>query len=384
MRICIVAHGYTGATLPLAHHLAKAGHEVTCYYLFWAGTESVESLDFGMKLKATTYLHRLDAAHPLYNYMDRRVRVMAVPLLNPSGTGGMKRRLREHINGLHTRCIARRIAAEGYDLVNVLAYTAYDTDILAYLHSHRQHCCISLHEVFTSLTDRTETLPAVARALRLGTEVVVHSQRTLDDLLEATGDMDIAGRIHLIHFGAFESYRLFGNGTPVNGCPQDFLLYVGFIKPYKGLRYLQQAVDGLDDIADLHVVVAGSGWDDALPKMQEDRHFTVVNRFIGNGELVWLMQHCRAVVCPYIAASQSGLVQTAMVFGKPLIATRTGAFEDLIHDGENGYLAQPADAASLADGIRRLYTGPEMQLVPAQELDWDSIAGKYLGLIRNS
>ena len=129
--------------------------------------------------------------------------------------------------------------------------------------------------------------------------------------------------------------------------------------------------------------MAGGGYDPILKDMKKDSRFTVINRFIDNAELVYLMKRCKGIVCPYIGASQSGLVQTAMVFEKPVIATRVGAFSEIIREGIVGHLAAPADAGELAKSIERLYshTGRYDFTLP-HFLQWDTISAQYIGLFQ--
>lgn len=51
----------------------------------------------------------------------------------------------------------------------------------------------------------------------------------------------------------------------------------------------------------------------------------------------------------------------AMAAGRPVVATRVGAVPDIIHDGENGYLVPPGDAAAMADRLARLLRDPELR-----------------------
>ena len=118
--------------------------------------------------------------------------------------------------------------------------------------------------------------------------------------------------------------------------------------------------------------------------MKNDNRFTVINRFIDNSELVHLMKYCKGIVCPYIGASQSGLVQTAMVFKKPVVATRVGAFREIIKENINGHLAEPANSTQLANCIERLYCNdiPYDFSLP-DFLLWDTISEQYLSLFQN-
>lgn len=59
----------------------------------------------------------------------------------------------------------------------------------------------------------------------------------------------------------------------------------------------------------------------------------LIKRFITDEEMVWLMQHTKAVVVPYIEASQSGVVPIAYHFGKPVISSNLpGLVENIVPD----------------------------------------------------
>lgn len=383
MKIAILAHGYSGATLPLAKHLADKGHDVDLYYLCWHGATQMESIDYGKKMSALSVESRIDYDNTLYLYLSERVTVRIIPLFNPSNKAGkLSTKVKNTINSLHVMAIARRISARHYDFVNVVLYTWFDHNILNYLVRHGVNCCVSYHEVKTDLTCESTILPVVSKANSLHTPIVVHSQKTKEELLRLSDVVE--NRIHLIHFGLFESYLQYGEGKPINSIGSNFLLYLGFIKPYKGLKYLYEATKLLSSNNDIRIVVAGGGYDPILEKMRNYSKFVVINRFIDNAELVYLMKQSKGIVCPYIGASQSGLVQTALVFRKPIVATRVGAFPEIIKEGINGHLAKPADATDLAHSIDRLFehTGDYDFTLP-DCLSWDSISHQYLNLFHN-
>ncbi len=383
MKIAILAHGYSGATLPLAKHLADKGHQVDCYYLCWHGASQMESMEYGRKMSALRIAHRIDCHNTLYHYMSRNVTVRIIPLFNPNNkVGRCRMRVQNGINRVHIQTVARQITHRYYDYVNVILYTPYDLEILKRLVRRGVKCCVSYHEVMADLTRDSGLLDVVVHANRLHTPVVVHSQKTKADLLRLSDVNE--ERISLIHFGRFESFTQYGEGKTVDGVGSGYLLYLGFIKPYKGLKYLYEAAQRLSHIKELRIVVAGGGYDPVIDEMRKDGRFVVINRFIDNAELVYLMRHSKGIVCPYIGASQSGLVQTAMVFGKPIVATRVGAFSEIIQEGVNGYLAAPADAAELAKAIERLYGNSITCLEELPHyLDWDAIAEQYLALFRS-
>ena len=120
-----------------------------------------------------------------------------------------------------------------------------------------------------------------------------------------------------------------------------------------------------------------------LDKFKQNSNFKIINRFLSNEEVASLIRNCKAVVLPYISASQSGLVQTAMVYGKPVIATRVGAFSEIIKDKKNGILVQPANATELANAINS-FDQYEFASVYSEEYAWNYITHQYLELFKKT
>jgi glycosyltransferase involved in cell wall biosynthesis len=53
-------------------------------------------------------------------------------------------------------------------------------------------------------------------------------------------------------------------------------------------------------------------------------------------------------------------VREAMVYGSPLVATRTGGIPEMVEDGVHGLLCPPGDAPALASAVRRLLDDPAL------------------------
>lgn len=385
MKILIVSNGFTGATLPLAQHLHKSGNEVKCFYISRLGTKSIESLDFEKALPIT-YNKSLPISknNTLYNYLSKDIDVSIRVMFK------RKRRLEKLVigrifpmlNKLIVRKFVKEIIGERPDFVYLVVHSELEVQIARALTDANIQFSITYHEVL--LMDKSARLKEeVLDTLNLGKFIVVHSDKTKDDLINCAQRPELINRINIIHFGPFESYTAYGSGkNPLSF--SDYLLYLGYIHPHKGLRFLYEAASVLKKDLSSKIVVAGSGYDPVLLDMKNNSQFVVLNRFIDNEELVGLINGASAVVCPYTAASQSGLVQTAMVFNKPVIATRVGAFCELIKDNVNGLLCEPSDSKSLAEAVAR-FNKVKDDLHPTKvdcEYDWSFIASSYLELIQ--
>jgi len=61
------------------------------------------------------------------------------------------------------------------------------------------------------------------------------------------------------------------------------------------------------------------------------------------------------VVIPYVTATQSGIVQLAFGFGKPVVVSRVGGLPEVVEEGVTGYLVPPQDCASISNAVLDFY-----------------------------
>lgn len=61
------------------------------------------------------------------------------------------------------------------------------------------------------------------------------------------------------------------------------------------------------------------------------------------------------VVCPYESATQSGIIQIAYGFNKPVVATNVGGLPDVVADKKTGYLVEPKNPEAIADVVIDFY-----------------------------
>jgi len=147
------------------------------------------------------------------------------------------------------------------------------------------------------------------------------------------------------------------------GLPEDrpTLLFFGFVRPYKGLEYLLQALPLINERLKVHLLVVGEFWSSPEFYQRYAREFgveqaiTFVNRYVPNEELKQYFDLADVVVLPYISATQSAVVQLAFGFGKPVITTRVGGLHEVIQDGVTGLIVPPQDEVALANAVIRFY-----------------------------
>jgi glycosyltransferase involved in cell wall biosynthesis len=114
-------------------------------------------------------------------------------------------------------------------------------------------------------------------------------------------------------------------------------------------------------VPDSRFVIAGEGADFAPYRRIMDRpdRFIVHNEYISAAKRDQLFRQASVVVLPYIEATQSGVVPVAYSYGKPVVATDTGALGEAVEDGTTGRLVPARDCGALADAVIELIKDPE-------------------------
>lgn len=63
------------------------------------------------------------------------------------------------------------------------------------------------------------------------------------------------------------------------------------------------------------------------------------------------------MVLPYVDATQSGIVQIAYGFEKPVVVTNVGGLPDVVEDGKTGYVVEARRAKELAEAVICFFEG---------------------------
>ncbi|MCS6951157.1 MAG: glycosyltransferase, partial [bacterium] len=137
------------------------------------------------------------------------------------------------------------------------------------------------------------------------------------------------------------------------------VLFFGRINAYKGLGVLLEAWSRVScQCPQARLVIAGRGYD--LPRYRErilqDPQCELIDRFIPSEEVASLFAHASVVVLPYVEATQSAVLATALAFGKPAIVTSVGSLPEMVEDGVTGLVVPPRDVDALAEALVTLLT----------------------------
>ena len=163
-------------------------------------------------------------------------------------------------------------------------------------------------------------------------------------------------------------YDVFGEAVPkaeargALGLPMDVpvLLFFGFIRRYKGLHVLLDAMARVRErLPEAQLVVAGEFYADEAVLHAQAAPLGDAVRFeadyIPDEQVGRYFCAADVVVQPYVSATQSGVAQIAFHFGRPVITTDVGGLAEIVPDGEAGLVVPPEDPEALAASIVRFF-----------------------------
>jgi glycosyltransferase involved in cell wall biosynthesis len=213
--------------------------------------------------------------------------------------------------------------------------------------------------------------------------VVVHSENGRRRLVDEVG-VDPA-RVHVIPHGAFVHLSAGEEVAPRFATERPVVLFFGLLRPYKGIDVLLEAWRGIEG-AELWIVGKPRMDVSALAAAAPAR-VRLDARFVSDAELRGYFRRADLVVLPYREADQSGVLFTALAFGKPLLVTDVGGLSELTASG--AARAVPAgDAPAMHRAFAELLAEPgrlrsmadRAAAVAREEYPWEATGRRTLAL----
>ncbi len=258
----------------------------------------------------------------------------------------------------------------------------------------RPKLVLTAHDVMPR-EPRAGQLRAQQRLYERFDAIVVHSEHGRARLVSELGvDPEL---VHVIPHGAFMHLAEGPAGPPPHEAVGPVALCFGLIRPYKGIDVLLEAWRGVDsegigiDGAELWIAGMPRGDLSTLlgggPRSLAANGVRLNARFIPDSELPGYFRRADLVVLPYLQADQSGVLFTALAFGKPLLLSDVGGFPEIAATG--AALTVPAgDPAALRVALRELLGDPgaleEMaacaRAAAAGPYSWEAVARAHMEL----
>lgn len=175
---------------------------------------------------------------------------------------------------------------------------------------------------------------------------------------------------------------------------EKIILFFGFIRKYKGLDILLEAMSLLKQQTSNHkpqtikLLVAGEFYEDAKPFQEQIKRLGIEDRlilrtdFIPDSEVKYYLCAADVVIQPYRNATQSGVTPLAYHFEKPMIVTNVGSLPSLVPHEKVGLVCEP-EPASLAAAITRYFELGEQYFIPhlrteKEKYSWEKLVKTIL------
>ncbi len=385
-KIAFLASGHAGSTMPLIKAFLEKGYKVDYYILCNNEVKNIEATD----CRYTSTHRGVEEIAPKYwpklsnNYIkSNRLKIYSVNTNRPFENIKFLNIVAGYIRSWQIRKICEYINEQNYCFVNFIGRYQV-SDIIRYGEFVKTKYIVSLHEVCNhSRPDYDHPNHVLRYLFRKRIPIIVFSDKSRHDLKKYKGSENAI--IYRENFGKFNSFKIY-QGRKNLDLPDNYVLFIGRLTPYKGLRIFFEATKDLARKG-CKFVVAGNGSDEALNDIKSIPNYTVINRYLTDEDFVELVERCSFVVCPYTSVSQSGIPQTVFVFNKTIVATDLDGFREIIIDGENGVLCPINDKLKLSENISLLINESDKReklekgvqqfekLFPLYS--WNEIADKY-------
>ena len=149
---------------------------------------------------------------------------------------------------------------------------------------------------------------------------------------------------------------------------QPVVLFFGLLAPSKGIQDLVEAFALVRESSDAKLVIAGyptkhfnmEELKDKIAASGLGEHVVLDTRYVPLEEVGALMGLATVAVYPYRSSTQSGALQVAYTFGRPVVATSTGGLPESVEHGRSGFLVPANSPRDLAQAILKLVTNHEL------------------------
>lgn len=294
--------------------------------------------------------------------------------------------LLDAFNPLTWRAAARRVAKRGCDLAVLEWWTLFWAPGFAWMARMLRKrgvpvafLCHNLFDHDSGALKRAVTIHLLSQAQAY----IVHARDHADRLRSLFPGKPV--RVHPLP--AYDRFPEAESPAPRRGRLE--LLFFGFIRPYKGLDVLIEALGRLSD-PDVHLTVVGEPWGSVDELHARIRSSGALNvdlhlKYVDDATAANFFGRADLVVLPYRTDTPSGVAALAYRYGRPVLASRVAGLREVVEEGRTGFLVDPASPEQLAERLRTIdRTNLEQMRTHvrsyASSRGWPSLAAELLGL----
>lgn len=203
------------------------------------------------------------------------------------------------------------------------------------------------------------------QVLKQGDYFITQSSMDTADLVSIKKDAKYRQTVHPT-YNAFKMQNMSkAEARGILEIPEDekILLFFGFVRKYKGLKHiisaLPEIIKQVDNIK-LYIVGDFDGdkeqYLEQIEKKKVKGSVRIFDGYIPDNEVEKFFASCDLVVLPYESATQSGIVQIAYGFRKPVVVTNVGGLPEVVENKKTGYVVEAGDDSQLAKAVTSFFS----------------------------
>ncbi len=241
----------------------------------------------------------------------------------------------------------------------------------------------------------------VRLVLKRGDYFILHSKMEAKELLSIKKDPQYKVNVHPT-YNAFQFQNMSKEKAREmlgRGREEKLLLFFGFIRPYKGLSHLLKAMGILKEqkkLKEIKLLIVGDfagareEYENLIEENEIREEVWMKDGYTPDKEVEPYFAACDVVVLPYESATQSGIVQIAYGFEKPVIVTKVGGLPEAVEHKKTGFIVEPKSPKALAQSIENFFEGQwgerfkENIRAEAYRFSWDKMADVVESFISSS
>lgn len=168
------------------------------------------------------------------------------------------------------------------------------------------------------------------------------------------------------------------------------ILFFGYVRKYKGLNVLIDAMPQiLKNYENTKLLIVGEFYDspdrymEQIKNLNLDKHVKIIQQFVPNEEVGKYYSAADVIVLPYLSATQSGVLNIAYGFLKPVIVTDVGGLAEDVNEGKTGYIVAPGSPQAITEAVGKFVAekGKTDFKQNIEEKLKDNLFGKFPSLI---
>ncbi len=139
------------------------------------------------------------------------------------------------------------------------------------------------------------------------------------------------------------------------------LLFFGYVRDYKGLDVILDAMPAILEKMKVTLLVVGEFYNNEQQYRDQVHRLGIADAvifhsdYVPNEEVGVYFSAADVMTLPYKSATQSGIIQIAYNFHRPVIATDVGGLGEVIVDGHTGFIVPPEQPAAIAEAVVSFY-----------------------------